>query len=219
MKTKAAAVIAAAIVVVVLASALVLAPGMLSSPTSTSSTTSTTSTTTTPPSTSAATTTATTARPCVQKAYVGGSVYCFSVTNAIRNASQALLASAQVMYVVTYPQLNSMCSGNLSSCKPESLPSGYSPQCNPCTQEAPFVYHDHVLAFPLGANDNGTWKIVIVAYDPAHSNLTSFTPFTTTADVVAGESSGCFLHINPTGTNSYEVNTGTVLVLSVYRAS
>jgi hypothetical protein len=197
MKTKAIAAIAAVLVAVALGSVLLLAPSFASPRTSTTTTT----------------------RPCVQKAYVTGTVYCFSVTRAITNASQALMASAQTMYVVTYPQLNSLCSGNLSSCKPESLPSGYSPQCNPCTQEAPFVYHDHVLAGPLSANGNGTWRIVIVAYDPTHSNPASFAPITTTGDVVAGESSGCFLRINPTGTNSYEMSTRTVLVLSVYPAS
>jgi hypothetical protein len=197
MKTKVIAAIAGVLVVMALGSVLLLAPNFAS------------------PSTSTTTTT----RPCVQKAYVTGTVYCFSVTRAITNAGQALMAKAQTMYVVTYPQLNSLCSGNLSTCKPESLPSGYSPQCNPCMQEAPNVYHDHVLAGPLSLNGNGTWRIIIVAYDPTHSNVTSFAPFTTTADVVAGESSGCFLRINPTGTNPYEINTRTVLVLSVYPSS
>lgn len=124
LKTRTIIAIAAVIMVVALGSVVLLSPILTASHTSTT----------------------TTAPPCVQKAYLNGKTYCFTVTRAITSASQGAIASVQTVYVVTYPQLNSVCNGDLSSCKAESLPSGYSPQCNPCVQEAPSIYHDHVLA-------------------------------------------------------------------------
>lgn len=164
------------------------------------------------------TTSSTTARPCVQKAYVGGQQYCFSVERAITNATNSQLAGAQLLMVVTYPQLNSRCSANLTNCTPETLPSGYSPQCNPCAQEAPAVYHDHILA-GLPAGTNGTYAVVIVAYAPSFSGQAGFSPLKSTSAVQSGETSGDFAHINPKGTNSYEMQTRTILVLSVYPSS
>jgi hypothetical protein len=164
-------------------------------------------------------TTASTTQQCVQRAYVNGKVYCFSVERPVNNASQALIASSQIMYVVTYPQFNSQCSGNLSSCKPQTLSSGYEPQCDPCVQEAPFMYHDHVLSGLPASGDNGTWAIVVVAYAPSFSNQASFNPITGSQAITAGESAGDFARINPNGPNPYEIHTRTVLVFSVYPAS
>ena len=164
------------------------------------------------------TTTSTTARSCVQKAYVDGQQYCFTVERAITNATAFQLGQAQVLEVVTYPQLNSQCSSNLTKCTPETLPSGYSPQCNPCTEEAPALYHDHMLTgLPSGAN--GTYAVVIVAYSPSYSSQPGFTPMKSTSAVSAGESAGDFARINPNGVDPYEKPTRTILVLSVYPAS
>jgi hypothetical protein len=158
-------------------------------------------------------------KPCIQKAYMDGRVYCFSVERPINNASQALIASSQIMYVVTYPQLNSQCSGNLTGCKPLTLPSGYSPQCDPCVQEAPSVYHDHILSGLPASGENGTWAIVVVAYNPSFSSKVGFDPITSAQNLAAGEQSGDFAKINPNGPNPYEMNTKTVLVFSVWPAS
>lgn len=164
-------------------------------------------------------TTASTTRPCEQKAYYDGVQYCFAVVGANTNASEVQLASANIMYVVTYPQLNSLCSGNLSSCKPQALPSGYSPQCNPCTEEAPAVYHDHVLAQMPVAGSNASYAIVVVAYAPPFSGNSAFVPMKSSSAITAGESAGNFAKTNPTAANPYEMHTRTVLVLSVYPAS
>ena len=197
MKTNTIVAIAAVIVVVTLASAFLIAPILA------------------PPSTS----TTTTSKPCIQKAYFSGTVYCFSVARAITNANQSTIASAQVMYVVTYPQLNSLCSGNLSNCKPETLLSGYSPQCNPCVQEAPSIYHDHVLAGLPSSGSSGNYAIVVVAYNPSFSGQAAFTPMKSAPALTAGESAGDFARINPSGTNPYQMSTTTVLVISVYPPS
>lgn len=160
----------------------------------------------------------TTARPCVQKAYVDGQLYCFNVERAITNATNVQLGEAQVLMIATYPQLNSLCSANLAQCAPQTLPSGYSPQCDPCTVEAPSVYHDHILTgLPSGAN--GTYAVVIVAYAPSFSSQAGFAPMKSTSAVSAGENAGDFARINPNGMDPYEMPTRTILVLSVYPAS
>ena len=163
--------------------------------------------------------TTSTAQQCVQKAFMNGELYCFDVERAITNASQAIIAGSQVMYVVTYPQLNSQCSANLSNCKQQTLPSGYSPHCNPCMQEAPAMYHDHVLAGLPASGSNGTFVVVVVAYAPAFSSQPSFSPVNSLAAVGHCESQGDFVRLNPTGANPYEMQTGTVLVLSVHPAT
>jgi hypothetical protein len=192
MKTWTIAAIAAVFFVAVLGVALVV-PGLYS------------------PNASAATS----PKPCIQTAYYNGQKYCFSVERPVTNASQALIASSQVMYVVTYPQLNSQCSGNLSSCKQQTLPSGYMPQCDPCVEEAPFVYHDHILGGLPTTGDNGSWVIVVVAYAPSFSNQPKFSPFTNSLALTAAESTGDFAHINANGPNPYEIHTRNVLVFSV----
>lgn len=163
--------------------------------------------------------TSTTTQQCLQKAYVNGKLYCFTVERPIANASQALIASSQVMYVMTYPQLNSQCSGNLTTCKVQMLPSGYMPQCDPCVQEAPFVYHDHILSGLPASGYNGTWAIVVVAYSPPFSSQAGFKPINSSQAIAAGESAGDFARINPNGPNPYEIHTKTVLEFSVYPAS
>ena len=164
------------------------------------------------------TTSSATARHCDEKAYMDGQLYCFSVEKAITNANLVQINEAQVIMVVTYPQLNSQCSSNLTRCSAQTLPSGYSPQCDPCTQEAPAIYHDHVLTgTPSGAN--ATYAVVVVAYSPAFSSRAGFSPLKSTSAVAAGESAGDFARINPSGMDPYEMPTTTVLVLSVYPAS
>jgi hypothetical protein len=195
MKTRVIAAIAAAIVVLALGSAILLSSASGSTPTSTR-----------PAST--------TVVPCDQKAYAGGETYCFTVVRGNVNASQVQLDSAQVMYVVTYPQLNSLCSGNVSSCKPASLPSGYSPQCDPCIQEAPSVYHDHIFSV-LPSSGTGSFRIVVVAYAPSFSSKAGFTPMNSASAITAGEAAGDFVKINPTGANPYEMPTKTVLTIII----
>jgi len=152
---------------------------------------------------------------CIQTAYYNAQKYCFSVERPVTNASQAPIASSQVMYLVTYPQPNSQCSGDLSSCKPQTLPSGYMPQCDPCVQEAPSVYHDHILGGLPSSGDNGTWVIVVVAFAPSFSSQPKFSPFTSSQALTAAESSGDFARINKNGPNPYVIQTRNVLLSRV----
>jgi hypothetical protein len=158
-------------------------------------------------------------KPCMQKAYMNGQLYCFSVERPVNNASQALIAKSQVMYVLTYPQLNSQCSKNYSGCKALTLLSGYTPQCDPCVQETPFPYHDHILSGLPASGENGTWAIVVVAYNPSFSSKVGFNPITSAQNLAVDEQSGAFARINPNGPNQYEVHTTTVLVFSVWPAN
>ena len=61
----------------------------------------------------------------------------------------------------------------------------------------------------------GPWVVIIVVYNPAVSNLPTFSPLKSVAAIDAGEASGMFLQINPGAANPYEINTGIVLICPV----
>lgn len=157
--------------------------------------------------------------PCIQKAYSNGNEYCFTVLKAIPNASQAIQGNAVPLYVLTYPQFNSICSGNISACKTQSLPSGYFPQCDPCIQEAHFPYHDHILSGPLKLGINESYVVVVLTYNPAHSNQANFVPINNSSALAAAEQAGDFTQINPGASNPYEMYTRMVLVIEVQSMS
>jgi hypothetical protein len=125
---------------------------------------------------------------------------------------------AQDLYLAVYP-INPDGSTTLG---PQTLPSGYQPQCNPCFHPGvplPFSYHDHVLEGAPGFGTHGTvgafnpiWHVYIVIYNPAFFLSNSFQPVKSAAALDAGEAAGEFLPINPGGANPYEVDTGIVFL-------
>jgi hypothetical protein len=164
-------------------------------------------------------------KPTIDPTYADGqTVYMIGphlIVNA-RATQPGLYASAQELYLLTYPQQTLPVLG----AGPITLPSGYQPQCNPCFHPglpAPFVYHDHVITGKPGLGVNGTagqykgpWKIIVLVYNPAYANSPSFTPITSATGVDAAETAGnVFLPINANhaaGPNSYEIDTGNVLI-------
>ena len=133
-----------------------------------------------------------------------------------------LYAQAQELYLLVFPQTGLPQPG----AGPITLPSGYEPQCNPCFHPGlppPFVYHDHVITGAPGLGKNGTagefkgpWKIILLMYNPAHANSTTFTPVTSATALDAAETAGgVFLPINAGGANPYEIETGNVLICPI----
>src|SRR5262249_49051458 len=100
------------------------------------------------------------AGPGTELVYAGGQTYTMHGVTLTTTASPGLPA-APPLYVLAYlPSAGT--SGTLT------LPSGYQPQCNPCSQE-PFAYHDHLITGAPGLGTNGTsgsdyrapWRIVV----------------------------------------------------------
>lgn len=159
-------------------------------------------------------------------AYANGHTYCMLAAFKNTDPSPNLLASAEDLYLASYFPLPAGCViTNPSTCGPETLPGGFQPICNPCFHGGGanhFPYHDHVLAGAPGSGNSGTagvmkgpWKIIIVVYNPAISNLPTFSPLKSAAAIDAGEASGMFLPINPGAANPYEIQTGIVLICPV----
>lgn len=155
--------------------------------------------------------------------YANGQLYCMNAPHVIANPNPNLLAQAQILYLAAYFPLPAGCdTSNPSTCLPETLPSGYTPNCNPCFHGDglnAFPYHDHVVEGAPGSGTSGTagvykgpWVIIIVVYNPSYSNSLSFTPFKSVSAVQGGELAGDFQVINPTASNPYEINTGVVLI-------
>ncbi len=155
--------------------------------------------------------------------WANGQLYCMIGPHVITNPNPNLLATSQILYLAAYFPLPKGCdTSNPSTCGPETLTSGYTPNCNPCFHGGPlnnFPYHDHVLEGSPGLGTSGTattymgpWDIIIVVYKPSFSNSGTFVPFKSVSAVQAGELAGDFLPINPGASNPYEVNTGVVLI-------
>ncbi len=155
--------------------------------------------------------------------YANGGLFCMNAPHVITNPNPSLLSQAQILYLAVYFPLPAGCNTtNPSTCLPETLPSGYMPQCNPCFHGDglnAFPYHDHIVEGAPGSGTSGTagdykgpWVVIIVIYKPSFSNSASFTPFKSVSAVQAGEVAGDFQVINPTAGNPYEINTGVVLI-------
>ncbi len=160
--------------------------------------------------------------------WANGKLYCMIGAHVIMNPN--LLATSQILYLAAYFPLPSGCNPSTpSTCAPETLPSGYTPNCNPCFHGGPlnnFPYHDHVLEGSPGLGTSGTattymgpWDIIIVLYKPGYSNSGSFVPFTSVPAVQAGEQAGDFLPINAGASNPYEINTGVVLICPLVQSN
>jgi hypothetical protein len=162
--------------------------------------------------------------------YANGGDYCMNAPHVITNPNPNLLSQAQILYLAVYMPLPKGCdTTNPSTCLPETLPSGYMPQCNPCFHGDglnAIPYHDHIVEGAPGSGTSGTagdymgpWVVIIVIYKPSYSNSTSFTPFKSVSAVQAGETAGDFLTINPTASNPYEINTGVVLICPLIQSN
>lgn len=158
-----------------------------------------------------------------EASWANGQLYCMIGPHVNFNPNPNLLATAQDLYLAAYMPLPSSCdTSHPATCLPESLPSGYMPNCNPCFHGGPlnaFPYHDHVLEGSPGMGTNGTattfmgpWVIIIVVYNPGVSNSPSFVPYKSAAGIDSGEQAGAFLPINQGPGNPYEINTGVVLI-------
>jgi hypothetical protein len=148
--------------------------------------------------------------------YADGQTYLMNTATLVTNASPGLL-KAPPIYILGYPTAP-------GTSGPITLPSGYQPQCNPCSQE-PVAYHDHLIPGAPGLGTNGTsgsdykapWRIVVMKYNPAYSNSPSFQPITNDDQLAAAEQAGEFLPINPVGPNRYEIWTPNVLICPIVR--
>lgn len=156
------------------------------------------------------------AAPGSDLAYAEGQTYTMLGATLIANASPGVL-KAPPIYILSYPVAP-------GTSGPLTLPSGYQPQCNPCTQE-PVRYHDHVLTGAPGLGTSGTsggdyespWRIVVLVYSPTYAYSPFFRPVTSDDQLAAAEQAGDFLPINPTAANPYEIWTQNVLVCPVVR--
>ncbi len=159
-------------------------------------------------------------KPEIDPSYADGQTYYMIGPHLIVGANPTLYAHAEELYLMVYP-LNPNGSATLG---PQTLPSGYQPQCDPCFHPGlplQFAYHDHVLTGAPGLGNNGTagqykgpWKIILLVYNPAVIMNKTFTPIKSAADIDAAEANGEFLPINtsPGPGNPYEINTGNVLI-------
>jgi len=156
-------------------------------------------------------------KPAIDPTWVDGKLYYMIGPHIITNPNPQLLASAQELYLLVYP-INPNGRTDLG---PQTLPSNYQPNCNPCFHPGvplPFAYHDHVLPGAPGLGKAGTagefkgpWKIILLMYNPAAALSPVFKPITSAKDIDAAEAAGVFLPIN-NGPNVYEIQTGNVLI-------
>ncbi len=156
------------------------------------------------------------AGPKTELVYADGQTYTMVGATLVTNASPGIL-KAPPIYILGFPTAP-------GTDGPITLPSGYQPQCNPCSQE-PVAYHDHLVTGAPGEGTNGTsgsdykapWRIVVMMYNPAFSSRSDFHPVTSDDDLAAAEAAGEFLEINPTGSDPYQIWTNNVLVCPIIR--
>lgn len=158
------------------------------------------------------------AAPQAEAVYADGQAYTMLGVTLITNASPGMLAAPPIYVLAYLPPTGA--TGKLT------LPSGYEPQCNPCTQE-PFAYHDHLIPGAPGLGANGTsggdylapWRIVVMVYNPDWSNRPDFTPITNDDQLADAMKKGEFLPINhaPGALNPFQVWTPNVLICPVVR--
>lgn len=146
--------------------------------------------------------------------YADGHTYQMVGATLVTNASPGLL-TAPPLYVLVFP---------VTGTAPVTLPSGYQPQCNPCSQE-PFAFHDHLITGEPGQGTAGTaggdyrapWRLVIMRYTLAYATSLDFTPVTSDSQLAAAESQGEFTKINPdpSAPDPYQIWTPNVLICPV----
>lgn len=129
--------------------------------------------------------------------------------HAITDAAPSLLAKAPPLYVLAFPS-----NGHGGWV----LPTGYSPQCDPCLGVPVPPYHDHLLTGAPGFGTQGTsggdymgpWRITLMMYNPAFILGGHFVPVTSDEDLATAIAHGEFLPIGANG--SYEVPLPVVLI-------
>ncbi len=157
-------------------------------------------------------------KPDIDPSWADGRIVYMIGPHLITNPNPSLYAQSEELYLLVFP-INPTGSTTLG---PQTLPSGYQPNCNPCFHPGiplEFAYHDHVLTGAPGSGSNGTarefkapWKIILLIYNPEVALSPTFTPITSASDIDAAEAAGTFLPINPSGANPFEIETGTVLI-------
>jgi hypothetical protein len=157
-------------------------------------------------------------KPDIDPSWADGKIVYMIGPHLITNPNPNLYAQSEELYLLVFP-INPTGSTTLG---PQTLPSGYQPNCNPCFHPGiplQFAYHDHVLTGAPGSGKNGTadvfkapWKIILLIYNPEFALSPTFTPVTSASDVDAAETAGKFLPINPGGANPFEIETGNVLI-------
>ena len=154
--------------------------------------------------------TASAGKPDTEKAYADGTTVTIAAVHFITSPSPAHLASANYLYLVTYPVDTAATGG-----APVTLASGYQPNCDPCFHPGladGFVYHDHVLSgAPTLDNASTPRHLVILQYVASVMTDPSFQPLTSVSAVKAGETAGIFQAIG-SGSNPYEVDAGILAV-------
>jgi hypothetical protein len=160
------------------------------------------------------------AKPDLDPSYVNGQTVFMIGPHLVTDPSPGQLNAAEELYLAVYP-INPSGQTDLG---PLALPSGYSPQCDPCFHPGlplPFAYHDHVLSGAPGLGTGGTadgfaapWRIILVIYSPAIFLAPAFQPVTSVAQLDWGEAHGWFLPINPdpNAESAFEIDTGQVLI-------
>lgn len=166
------------------------------------------------------------AAPEIDPTWANGVVVNMIGPHLMTNPSANLLANADELYLLSFPE-DTSCAPN---CGPITLPSGYKPQCDPCFHPGlpvPFVYHDHVITGAPGFGTNGTagsfkgpWKVIVLMYAPAFAFSQNFKPVTSDEALDTAEAAGDFLPIaqgiNPD--NQFEIPTGLVLICPIVSA-
>ncbi|MBS0393570.1 MAG: hypothetical protein JSR54_03040 [Proteobacteria bacterium] len=162
-------------------------------------------------------------KPAIDPSWADGQLVYMIGPHLIPNAIATqpnLYAHSEELYLLVYP-INNAQSNDQS---PQTLPSGYQPNCNPCYHPGvppQFAYHDHVLTGAPGLGNQGTagqykgpWKIILLVYNPAVALAPTFSPVTSVSDLDAAEAAGVFLPVNPdpNAANKYEIDTGNVLI-------
>lgn len=155
--------------------------------------------------------------PALDAAWANGATVFMSKPTAITDPAPNLLASAPPLYILKFPTTQT--SG------PLSLPSGYRPQCDPCSNE-PVLYHDHLLPSAPGYGTNGTagdyegpWRVIVLVYKPSYAYSRIFRPVTSDEQLDQAIAAGDFLQLHQTlpaaDPAAYEVLTDTVLICPV----
>lgn len=155
--------------------------------------------------------------PGLDAAWANGTTVYMSKPTALANPSPNLLASAPPLYILTFP--TSQTTG------PLALPSGYRPQCDPCSDE-PVLYHDHLLPSAPGYGTNGTagdyegpWRVIVLVYNPRYAYSAAFRPVTSDEQLDQAIADGEFLQLDrslpATTPAAYEIATNTVLICPV----
>lgn len=156
-------------------------------------------------------------KPIIDESYANGETVYMIGPHLITNPNPNLFAQSEELYIVAYP-INP--GGNDTN--PKALPSGYSPQCNPCYHFGPddiFAYHDHILSGSPGFGNHGTagdfkgpWKIILLMYKPEVANDPSFTPAKSAAELDEREAAGMFLPIGSDPANPFEAVLPVILI-------